>query len=605
MLFADEVVEVKEEGDEGSVKGGVEEGGGEGKDTDGESTTHDDANENGKEGEEEKDEKKGEETTETTETKETKETGGGDTNEVPGAGTNDGQSASSSSSSSSPSNGAGNEDDGLRSNHANVSVAKSRPVESTKAFLARTHTNTKASSASSGSSSSSGSSGGQTGPSGATTGDTRNTSSTSNTSSFRRNSEDAVAPLKTTIDLDFDDGAARVAEGDMCIANARLLPHRGAAAGVSFAPGDYRALTCCWSGEAHVWDTSTGVRLVTTKGGHDEKITACDLSADRAHAATSSADGTVRVWHLITLENRATYKDHFGPVLDCAFAPDGYRVVSCGHDKTARIWDSKNLVNSVHEGTSAPTLLVLAGHEDIVTACSFSRRLGEQVLTCSRDRRGRLWDSTSGELLLTLTGHTAGLTGGAFAPCGEGEVATAVTSSMDKTLRIWNLETGVTRTVLKGHTEWVMGCCFSPNGDTVASCGKDKTLRLWDPDSLGTLRATVVAHEDWAMACGYSVDGQRIMSTGYDGAARVWRLDLRSRRKSGEDDCCQQIEHFCIPGKLKQSNSTVFFFQSTNSSFLSSSLIFSSTISSSTVLAAARQIIRVRFGLSVRSPGSG
>ena len=81
----------------------------------------------------------------------------------------------------------------------------------------------------------------------------------------------------------------------------------------------------------------------------------------------------------------------------------------------------------------------------------FSVPTGCYVATASADRTARVWDSGTGALRYTLTGHNGIVTGVSFSPDGR----LIATSSSDKTARIWNARTGALAETLLGHTRAV------------------------------------------------------------------------------------------------------------------------------------------------------
>ncbi|KAK3809385.1 MAG: WD40-repeat-containing domain protein [Benniella sp.] len=141
------------------------------------------------------------------------------------------------------------------------------------------------------------------------------------------------------------------------------------------------------------------------------------------------------------------------------------------------------------------------------------------VASASEDNSVRLWDVATGDRRRTLTGHTEGAMGVAYAPYG----VQIVTCSKDHTVRLWDAGTGECCKVLEGHTNWVREVVYSPQGDQLASAGDDTIIRLWNVKT-GECQMTLTGHTHWIMSITYSTDGKLLASGSWGKTVRLWKV---------------------------------------------------------------------------------
>jgi WD40 repeat protein len=95
--------------------------------------------------------------------------------------------------------------------------------------------------------------------------------------------------------------------------------------------------------------------------------------------------------------------------------------------------------------------------------------------------------------------------------------------SRDTTIRLWDPETGACQKTLEGHTHRVTEVLFSPDDKTLASASDDKTIRLWDL-ATGECQQVLEGHTDWVRAVVFSPDGKTLVSALDDKTIRLWDL---------------------------------------------------------------------------------
>ena len=55
---------------------------------------------------------------------------------------------------------------------------------------------------------------------------------------------------------------------------------------------------------------------------------------------------------------------------------------------------------------------------------------------------------------------------------------------MDTTVKLWDVDTGEEALTLRGHTDSVTCVAISPDGNRLASCSMEGTVKIWDATPL-------------------------------------------------------------------------------------------------------------------------
>merc|ERR1712164_34924 len=79
---------------------------------------------------------------------------------------------------------------------------------------------------------------------------------------------------------------------------------------------------------------------------------------------------------------------HILPLTNCAFNKSGDRFITGSYDRTCKVWNT----------LTGEELLTLEGHKNVVYAIAFNNPFG--------DKAAKLWDAETGEILHTLRGHS-------------------------------------------------------------------------------------------------------------------------------------------------------------------------------------------------------
>ncbi len=206
-------------------------------------------------------------------------------------------------------------------------------------------------------------------------------------------------------------------------------------------------------------------QLVHTLAGHTAAVTAIAFSADNARLVTGSVDKTVRVWNPANAQQpeQIKFEGSTGNITAVAFSPDSNQVLSGTADNKLRLWN-------VADGMS---LQEFEGHTGAIVAVGFVA--ANQPFSVSADKSVRFWNPADGAQTRVFNDPAVPKS---FAITPDAQ--RVAIGGDDKLVRVYQITNGQVLQTLTGHTAEATSLSFSQDGTRLASLTATGELIVWD-----------------------------------------------------------------------------------------------------------------------------
>ena len=276
-----------------------------------------------------------------------------------------------------------------------------------------------------------------------------------------------------------------------------LRGHTGQVGGISWypdatlssstvSPGSVNLASSGGEGNIHLWNLVQDTPI-STLSGHSGRVCKIDFHPSGRYLASASFDTTWRLWDIETTTELLLQEGHSREVFALSFNTDGNLLSSAGMDGIGRIWDLR----------TGRTVMILDKHIKDIYALDWSYD-GHRVLSGSADGFVRCWDLRTVREAGAIGANKGGVADlrwykgedyltpperdekGDFQPRKSG--AFFVSGGFDKNVHIFSADDWALAKTLSGHSGNVLGVDISRDSKWIASCGHDRTVKLWGLD---------------------------------------------------------------------------------------------------------------------------
>lgn len=241
--------------------------------------------------------------------------------------------------------------------------------------------------------------------------------------------------------------------------------HSGRVCRVEFHPSGKYLASASFDTTWRLWDLETTSELLLQEG-HSREVYAVSFNTDGSLLASGGFDSIGRIWDLRSGRTAMILEGHIREIYSLDWGIDGYRVLSGSGDGWVKCWDLR-AVRQIGQ---------VGAHNGNVADLRWFKGLdGEKSTIPAANHDTTMLDDSDAKTL-----------GSGFSTRTDPQPRKAgtffVSAGFDKQVNVFSADDWSLAKQLSGHSGNVLSCDVSEDARWIASCGHDRTVKLWGRD---------------------------------------------------------------------------------------------------------------------------